>query len=175
MRTLAVIWRTAGHLLATSAECVLEVLPPVACTPAAGTPPWIRGLFVHRGRLIPLVDVARLLQAEASPDRMMNRVLVVRVDAERAAGHWPVGLWVDSVLELDRIDFDPPPTEGTSNAGAVTHPGFATDVGRFLGPIAQTTWGQVQLVKPEEIFTPEQTDLLTQRMAEVSATPGAAA
>jgi chemotaxis-related protein WspB len=166
MSTLAVIWRTAGLLLATSADSILEVLPPLYCSPTAAVPDWVRGLFTYRGRLIPLVDSARLLGASTAPDRMVNRVLVVRVSSHHGDStiDWPVGLWVENVLELERIDF----TGASTGAGDVAnrHPGFATDAGRFLGPVAQTEWGQVQLVNPAEIFSDEQVRVLTERLTE---------
>ena len=159
MRSLAVIWRTAGLLFATGADSVVEVLPPLACRPAPAVPDWVRGLFCYRERLIPLVDVSRLLALSSAPDRMTNRVLVVRRAIGPASVDWPVGLWVESVMDLERLDF-----EATGN-----HPGFATEPGRFLGPVAQTRWGQVQLVNPGELFTPDQAAVLSERLKEAAA------
>lgn len=159
MRELRVIWRSAGLIAATTIDDVVEVVPPVAWRAAPGTPPWVRGLFSYRGQLVPLVDVARLLGAAPEPDRMVNRVIVIRVPRGDTAVEWHVGLWVETVLELDRIDFE-------AQGG---HPGFATEAGRFLGPIAQTQWGQVQLIKPRELFTPDEIAVLTDRMCEGAA------
>ena len=39
MPTLAVIWRAADLLFATGVDAVVEVLPPLASTPAPTTPP----------------------------------------------------------------------------------------------------------------------------------------
>jgi chemotaxis-related protein WspB len=145
--------------MAIDARSIVEVLPPVSCRAAPGTPGWVRGLFVYRGTLIPLVDACSLLGAPRGPDRMSNRVMVVRIAAGSGPIDWPVGLWVESVLEIEHTDFD----------AAGGHPGFATEAGRFLGPVAQTRWGQVQLVKVEEIFTPEQATIMNQRLTEAAA------
>jgi len=151
--TLAVIWKSAGLVLAADASAVVEVLPPLAWRPTPCSPEFVRGLFAYRGTLIPLVDSARLLGAEPAPDRVSNRVLVLRT-AVGPGPSWHVGVWVDAVLDLDRVDFD----------AAGSHPGFGTEAGRFLGPVARTRWGMVQLVKPDELFTPEQIEVLTQRL-----------
>lgn len=166
MPKLAVIWRSAGLLLATGAEAVIEVLPPVAWRPMPGVPEWVRGVFDYRGDLIPLIDCERLLLGPQSTtaatsttaDQMVNRVLVVRVAPTGVGPTWPVGLWVSSILELDHIDFEAPHT----------HPGFDTQAARFLGPIASTRWGLVQLVNPAELFTPEQIGMMSSRMAEAA-------
>ncbi len=161
MGTLAVIWRSAGLLMAIEARSVVEVLPPVSSRAAPGAPAWVRGLFAYRGELIPLVDAAGLLGGSPPPDRMANRVLIVRVGTGRGGPGiaWPAGLWVESVLEIDRVDF-------TAAGG---HPGLATEGGRFLGAVAQTRWGQVQLVEPQELFTSEQARVLTERLAGAAA------
>lgn len=176
MLTLALIWRSAGTTLAIDATQVIEVLPPLTCDPMPGVPGFIRGLFTHRGRLVPLVDAATLLggMPEAGA-RMADRVIVVRAHFEREGqlegadradhvvrtddeGH-AVGLWVERVLDLDRVDFAAP--DG--------HPGFETEAARFLGPVAVTRWGQVQLVHTAELFTPDESAILVDRLREAAA------
>jgi chemotaxis-related protein WspB len=172
MSTLSVIWRAAGQLLAMDAGSVIEVLPPVSWRPVPGLPEWIRGVFVHRGDLIPLVDAERLLSGLDSAaarsrssegpireDRMSNRVVAIRVPAAGDVPEWRMGLWVESVLELERIEF----------TGSGTHPGFTTEDVRFLGPIAPTRFGLVQLVKAHELFTTEQAGMLTRHITEAVA------
>jgi len=159
MPTLAVIWRAADLLFATGVDVVVEVLPPLASTPAPTTPPWVRGLFSHRGRLIPLVDVSGLLGAAAVADRKSNRVLVVRCALNPESLPSTTGLWVQSVVDLERVDF----------SAAGSHPGFDTESGRFLGPVVETRWGQVQLVNPEQLFSPQQASILAERLKEAAA------
>jgi chemotaxis-related protein WspB len=127
-----------------------------------GAPGWVRGVFMHRSDLIPLIDADGLIRSigglhePASTDRMRNRVLALRLSATPERPEWRVGLWVDCLLELERIDF----------TGAGTHPGFATEHARFLGPVAQTRFGFVQLVKPDDLLTPQQAGVLTRQVSE---------
>lgn len=156
MGKLAVIWRSADLLLAINAQAIVEILPPVSCRAAFGTPDWVRGLFLYRGTLTPMVDAASLLGTGRQPDRMSNRVLVVRSENNTSSDESVIGLWVETVMEIDRLDFDAPGC----------HPGFSTSRGRFLGPVAQTRWGQVQLLSPHELIANEQVGLLRQRLPE---------
>lgn len=153
MSSLAVIWSAGGLYFATAVADVVEVLQPVRATACSGTPAWVRGVFLYRGTLIPLVDVAALLGRPAREDRMLNRVMVVRTGGD-AGEPARTGLWVESVLELERPAFEAP--------GA--HPGFAMVAAKFLGRVAQTRFGPVQEVKPGDLFTPEQAELLWSRM-----------
>ncbi len=159
MPTLAVIWRSAGLLFATGVDCIVEVLPPLAWSPTPAVPAWVRGLFSHRGQLIPLVDACTLLGASRPADSMANRVLVVRCSLAPDSRFCTAGLWVQSVVELDRLDF----------GAAGSHPGFATEAGRFLGSVIDTRFGQVQLVRPENLFTPDQAAVLAERLSEAAA------
>lgn len=159
MGGLSVLWRAGGLVFATPVERIAEVLPPLACRAAPATPPWVRGLFSHRGTLIPLVDAARLIGVAPGPDVMANRVLVVRCSPGPDFMPWTTGLWVDAVLDIARIEFDAP-------SG---HPGFAVETGRFLGPVAQTPFGPVQRIEPESLFTREQAAVLADRLKEAAA------
>ncbi|MBX3389286.1 MAG: chemotaxis protein CheW [Phycisphaeraceae bacterium] len=152
MSSLAVIWRAGGLVFSTAVADVVEVLAPVQAEPCSAVPGWVRGLFVYRGTLIPLVDVAGLLGRNPQEDRMSNRVIVVRVGEHAALER--AGLWVENVLELDRPAFEAPGS----------HPGFWVEQSRFLGKVAQTRYGAVQEVRPRELFTPEQAELLWSRV-----------
>jgi chemotaxis-related protein WspB len=156
---LGVIWRSADLLMAIDARSIVEILAPVSCRPMPGAPEWLRGLFVYRGALIPLVDAARLLGAEHVPDRLANRVIVLRIRGAGRSMDWNVGLWVQSVMEIERIEF----------GAAGGHPGLATEAGKFRGPVAQTRWGFVQRLDPEGLFTAEQAAVLTEHLAEAAA------
>lgn len=152
MSSLAVIWRAGGLNFSTAVADVVEVLTPVRATPCSSVPDWVRGLFVYRGALVPLVDVATLLGRPRQEDRMGNRVIVVRVAGQSALDQ--AGLWVESVLELDRPAFEAPGS----------HPGFSVETSRFLGKVAQTRFGPVQEIRPAELFTPDQAELLWARV-----------
>ncbi len=159
MPLLAVIWRAGGLLFATGVSSVVEVLPPLSCPALPAAPAWMRGLFRYRGGLIPLIDVHELMGLPRPADRMANRILVVRCADALGESDFRVGLWVDTILELERLDSTAPDS----------HPGLSNDSTPFLGAVVQTRFGQVQFVNPESLLTAEQTELLAGRMKEAAA------
>jgi len=96
--TQALIWTTAGQLFATPAECVVEVLPPVRCDAIKDPPDFLRGTLMHRGTRLAVLDAPKLFGMPSDPERMSNRVLVLK------AGSSNVGVWVASVLDLQPAD-----------------------------------------------------------------------
>jgi chemotaxis-related protein WspB len=70
-----------GQACAIPSRTVLEVLPLVPARPIPLLPAYVPGVFTYRGRLVPLVDLAR--RFETLPDhapsrrRLSTRVIVV--------------------------------------------------------------------------------------------------
>jgi chemotaxis-related protein WspB len=64
---------------------VVEVVPCVAARPIPRTPDFIRGIFTHRGRLIPLVDLAWLLIDTPLRETLSTRVIVVEFSLDSSS------------------------------------------------------------------------------------------
>jgi chemotaxis-related protein WspB len=75
----------AGQPYAIESRRVIEVLPLVAARPLPQAPDYLLGIFTYRGRLMPLVDLARRLGAAPPPARLSTRVIVVEIDPEPGA------------------------------------------------------------------------------------------
>ena len=56
---------------------VIEVLPLVTPRPIPHMPAFVRGIFIHRGQLVPLVDLGWLLANHPLRERLSTRVIVV--------------------------------------------------------------------------------------------------
>jgi len=169
MALLAVIWRAGGQgfepptagpsasveeradsLFALDASDVLEVLPPLPVRPLAGSSAWIKGLAAVRGASIPIVDARHLLGAPAQPALLCNRIIVASLPAPWTGR--ALGLWVDAVLDVQRLDFSAPqahpgisPAAGGDRAAVPMRP-------QLLGPLGPTPWGLAQLVQPRELL-----------------------
>jgi chemotaxis-related protein WspB len=72
----------------------------VATRPLPDAPASVRGLFVHRGRLMPLVDLASLLGRPSLRDRLSTRVIVVEPSATAGGPPGRFGVAAENVLSL---------------------------------------------------------------------------
>jgi len=79
---------------------VIEVLPLVAARPIPRMPESIRGIFTHRGRLVPLVDLGRLLTDQPLRETLSTRVIVVEFPSGPDDRCIRLGLAAENVLSL---------------------------------------------------------------------------
>jgi chemotaxis-related protein WspB len=85
---------------AIASRSVIEVVPLLAFRPLAAAPAGVRGVFVHRGRLAPLVDLACLLGHEPLRDRLSTRVIIVAPPPGPAGRLARLGVAAENVLSL---------------------------------------------------------------------------
>ena len=79
---LALTFEVGSDRVAVDVRRVREVVPWVRLSPLSGRPSWVAGVFVYRGRVIPVIDLHRLSAKllEAAHD------LVLDLGFERAGG-----------------------------------------------------------------------------------------
>jgi chemotaxis-related protein WspB len=83
---------------------VIEVLPLVTARPIPRMPESIRGVFTHRGRLVPLVDLGRLLIDQPLRETLSTRVIVVEFSASPDEQRVRLGVAAENVLSLCSSD-----------------------------------------------------------------------
>lgn len=86
---------------------VEEILPPQRITPIPHAPSFVEGVLHLRGLILPVVDLRRRLQGQATPETPKTRLLVCRLGTRRVA------VRVDRVAEVLRVrrgDIKPAPT-----------------------------------------------------------------
>lgn len=101
----------AGQPFAIESRRVIEVLPLVPARPLPRSPDYLAGIFTYRGRLVPLVDLARRLGVDRPAAKLSTRVIVVEFEFE-ATGPGPaarpgpirVGLVAENVVALRSAD-----------------------------------------------------------------------
>ena len=79
---------------------VIEVLPLVAARPIPHMPDFLRGVFTHRGRLIPLVDLGWLLINQPLRETLSTRVIVVEFSSGPEDRRIRLGVAAENVVSL---------------------------------------------------------------------------
>ena len=79
---------------------VIEVLPLVAARPIPRMPTFLRGVFTHRGRLVPLVDLGRMLIDQPLRETLSTRVIVVEFSSGPEDQRIRLGVAAENVVSL---------------------------------------------------------------------------
>ncbi len=117
--------RILGGRYAFEAALVTEVvrLGPLTRLPAA--PPFLTGVFTHRGEVLPVLDVGQLVGHGSIPVRPSTRAAIVH------CGPWKVAVVseaVEGLITVPRRALEPPPAESSG-------------VAEFLSGVAQDRLG----------------------------------
>ena len=88
-------FRLGDELYAIDLRGILEVTRPTAITPVPFSPPWVLGVMMLRGSVVPIFHVGRMLDLDVEGRiEPAERILLV------ARKENPVGLLVDEVREV---------------------------------------------------------------------------
>lgn len=122
--------RLFGGRYAFEAALVTEVvrLGPLTRLPAA--PPFLTGVFTHRGEVLPVLDVGQLCGQGAVPVRPSTRAAIVH------CGPWKVAVVAEAVeglIAVPKRALEPPPAESSGMA-------------EFLSGVAQDRLGAVAIL-----------------------------
>ena len=125
---------------------VARVLPAVALKQLPLAPPYVAGLMDLHGEPVPVIDLARL--AGLVPAQLWFDTRIILVDYPLGDGlSAPLGLLAEHVTGVEQID-----------AAALREPGV--DSAPFLGQVAGSSAGMLQLVGLEQLLTAEVRALL---------------
>lgn len=136
---LALTFQVGRDRVAVDVHRVREVVPRVHLQTPAGAPPWLAGLFVHRGRVVPVIDLFRLTGSGDCPPHLSSRIILV----PRPGGEADelLGLLATQVADLREID-----AQGSTSLAA-------TAAGQpQLGPLVAEGAGLVRILDPEKLL-----------------------
>jgi purine-binding chemotaxis protein CheW len=91
------VFSLAGERYGIEAVHVLEVVPLQGLTPVPCTPPVVLGVVNHRGRILPVLDLRRLLALASPGIAEGSRVVAV------TAGETSFGIFVEAVVGLVKV------------------------------------------------------------------------
>lgn len=122
-----IAFRVADECYAIELVVVKEVISPPPFVPVPGAPAEVLGVINLRGSVVTVINSRRVLSLEGVPAGPQARVLVIDEEGQ------DVGVLVDSVDDILRVDvdtLDPVPAEG---AGATTsHVRGAVNIGEEI-------------------------------------------
>src|ERR1700685_1883839 len=98
---LALTFQVGRDRVAVDVRRVREVVPRVRLSPVNGGPSWIAGVFVYRGRVVPVVDLHRLTGAGGCPLHLSSRIILVPYPLDIPESL--VGLLATQVAEIREI------------------------------------------------------------------------
>ncbi|RPG13450.1 MAG: hypothetical protein CBC32_002075 [Proteobacteria bacterium TMED72] len=151
MQVLELTIAGKGFVLPT--ERVEEVVPAVRTRPLADAPAWIRGVFDHRGSLIPLLDLHLLVDEEAARTLIGSRIIIIDVAQTwegTDASPRTIGLMVERIQEV--LDVDSP--------GESDFSGIAVESRPYLREILHAEDRTLQLIDPDRILRSEHQEIL---------------
>lgn len=91
-------FRVASRVLVSGIDEINELLAVPVLTSVPGTRPWLLGVANVRGNLVPVIDFARFLFDERTPQSERSRLLIVRQGSNNVA------LLVDEVFGQRTVD-----------------------------------------------------------------------
>lgn len=98
---LALTFQVGADRVAVDVRAIREVVPRVRLTEVSGGPEWIAGVFVYRGRVVPVVDLHRLTGVGECPPHLSSRILLLPWPEE--APESLVGLLATQVAEIREV------------------------------------------------------------------------
>jgi chemotaxis-related protein WspB len=135
---LVLMFQIGSTCLALDVRRIHEVVPLVQLQRIESAPSWFAGVFVYRGRVIPVIDLHRLIGAAECPPNLSMRLILVPYrtgDQERL-----IGLLATRVADLR--DIEPPPPA----------PSRATRDQPDLGPVLVNGNEIIHLVEPDRLL-----------------------
>ena len=137
---LVLTFHIGPHRLALDIRRVREVVPRVQLQRLAGSPDYLAGLFVYRGRPVPVLDLHRLLDAVECPLHLSSRIVLVPLPRETGE-ETLLGLLAAGVADIRDI----------GSAGQDSNPAISPKQDRSSGPRMQLDLGST-LVEGSDIF-----------------------
>jgi len=145
---LFLLFQLGKDRYALQASHVIEVMPLVAMKRIPNAARGVAGIFNHRGRPVPAIDLSELTLGTPAVERLSTRIILVNYPDETGTNR-PLGLIAERVTETihrETSDF--------------TEPGLKLTNAPYLGPVLMDRHGCVQWVYEQRLLSDRVRDLL---------------
>ncbi len=114
------VFACGDGLYALESSRAAEVVTPTSLTPLPGARPHVRGVFAHRGEVVPVIDLGALFGAGPQADLTTPRAVLLRTQ------RGPYAVLATRVFGVESHDVAPTPV-GTGGLGAAVRPPIERD------------------------------------------------
>lgn len=142
-KRLFLVFYIGNERYALAAGDVVEVLPRLPLKPIAHAPEWVAGVFAHRDRMVPVIDISAMTFGTAAVARTSTRLVLVNYRGQL------LGLLLEQAsdtLRCDPAEFQP---YGVDNRDAP-----------YLGPVRKDEAGLLQWLSVDDLLSPAVAALL---------------
>jgi chemotaxis-related protein WspB len=133
-----------------SAKNIIEILPLTQLKKIPKAPEYILGLLDYRGTPSPVIDLCKLIEARKCNKVLSSRIIMLNYTDSNKQSHI-LGITAEKVTETININRDEFHNNAVSPKGTP-----------FLGEIANTEQGMVQLVEIEKLLPDDVQSILFQ-------------
>ena len=138
---LVLTFQIGGERLGLDIRTVREVVPRVRLRPLGGGPPWLAGVFVYRGMVVPVLDLHDLAGHGPCPELLSSRIVLVPQTDPRTGVERLLGLLTSRVSELRSL-----------KPGFSTISQAMTAGGIGLGSVLADDLGILRLLDPDKLL-----------------------
>lgn len=136
---MVLLFQAGDELYAVDTDCVEQVTPRLPFRRLPGAARGVVGLLDFRGEVLPVIDAVQMLADRSSSSSYSSRLILCKM-----AGNARLALLAESVLEAIEV-----PEED------LAEPGVASEDIPALGQVFHHDERLVQLMRVEELLTPE--------------------
>jgi chemotaxis signal transduction protein len=138
-----ILFEINGDSYAFPAKRIERIIPFVNARALPHAPEFVLGLLNYRKTSVPLLDLGALLGGGPTKSALSTRIMLTRyLDPDSSSSKGLLGLLAPSIVETIHID------ESTLKPKGIT-----IEQAPYLGPVAATDKGLIQVLELESILT----------------------
>lgn len=140
---LVLLFNLGDDRYGLEARRVVEIVPMIHLRTIAKTPDYVAGVFQYRGRMVPVVDLLRLVRQEFCVQRLSTRLILVNYPESPEAGMESniLGLMAEKVTEA--VDLKDESFQSSN---------LAVGEAPYLGRLATDAHGMIQMLRLKRIL-----------------------
>lgn len=146
---MLLIFHAANNRYGLDAAQVVEIVPALAPRSVPHAPPEVAGLMDYRGKVVPVLDLSRLLTGASATQRLNTRIILTRLSLPDAAFRL-IGLLAERVMQTVKISDQ-----------QVTRPALNLEQAPYLDGIVQDQTGMIQRINVSALLPPSVLATLT--------------